>query len=133
MFSRSRYVVLGILALAALSAMPLMHLLQWAWTQMAWDDFPVLSREMPLTTVLAYGAACIAAVVVLKHEHTYLLATEVVDELAKVTWPSRQETGNATVVVVITVLVCSAYLGAFDFVWLSVTNWILGVSAAKPV
>jgi preprotein translocase SecE subunit len=132
MFSRQRYVVLGILVLAGLAAQPLMHLLQWGCTQMAWDDFPVLTRDVPLTTVLAYAAAAIAAIIVLKHQPTYLLATEVVDELAKVTWPSRQETGNATVVVVVTVLLCSAFLGVFDFFWLTLTNWILGVSAAKP-
>ena len=87
MFSRQRYVVLGILAIAALASMPLMHLLQWGWTQAAWDDFPVLTREMPLTSVLAYAVTAIAAVVVLKHEPTYALATEVVDELPRLPGP----------------------------------------------
>jgi preprotein translocase subunit SecE len=99
---------------------------------MAWDDFPVLTREMPLTTVMAYVLCATAGIVAWKHQRTFALANEVVDELAKVTWPSRQETGNATVVVVVTVLLCSAYLGLFDFLWLTLTNWILGVSAAKP-
>ena len=49
------------------------------------------------------------------------------DELARVTWPSREETGNATVVVIVTVLVCSVYLGVFDAFWMWVTNMILGI------
>ena len=50
-------------------------------------------------------------------------------ELRKVVWPTRQETEHATVIVVVTVLICSAFLGVFDAVWLWVTDWLLGIEA----
>ncbi|MBI3178276.1 MAG: preprotein translocase subunit SecE [Deltaproteobacteria bacterium] len=130
MFSRQRFVVVGILALAIIAAIPLSHLLQWTFVQVGWDDPPMLSRELPMTRVIAYGVAAAAAVFCLKHRTTYNLALEVADEMSKVTWPSREETGYATVVVLVTVLICSVYLGVFDAVWLWLTDMILGVEAA---
>ena len=64
----------------------------------------------------------------LMHGSTRQLASEVVEELTKVTWPTRAETGAATVVVIVTVLLCSAYLGVFDAMWLWLTDKILGVT-----
>ena len=124
---RTRYVIVGIVLLAVLVAVPLYHALLWGWAQLGWDDMPIIAREVTLTRLIAIGVAVGAAVFVIKHGPTFQLANEVVDELAKVTWPTREETGNATVVVIVTVVVCSAYLGVFDAVWLSLTNWILGV------
>ena len=132
MLSRQRYVIVGILALAVIVAMPLAAGFQWTWIQLGWDDPPILSRELSLTTLIAYALAAAAAVFALKHPPTYQLANEVVDELAKVTWPSREETGNATVVVIMTVVICSVYLGVFDFLWLWLTDWILGVRQVLP-
>jgi preprotein translocase subunit SecE len=127
MGSRTRYVIVGIVVLAILVAISLSHALMWSWAQLGWDDMPVIGRELTLTRIIAFGLALGAAVFVIKHGPTFQLANEVVDELAKVTWPTREETGNATVVVIVTVVVCSLYLGVFDAVWLSLTNWILGV------
>ncbi len=50
---------------------------------------------------------------------------EVVDEVSKVVWPSRQETRDSTVVVIVFVFVVAGILGSFDFVWAKVTNLIL--------
>jgi preprotein translocase SecE subunit len=129
--SKQRYVVVGVLALAAILGLALSHGLQWIWTEANLTD-PLLFglRELSLTTVLGYGIAFGAAAFVLKHGPTHALALEIVEELARVTWPSREETGNATLVVIVTVLVCSAYLGVFDAFWLWVTDLILGVPAA---
>ena len=128
MQSKSRYVVVGVLALAVITAMVLSHGFEYLWVRVGLDDFPLFGvRQFSISRVLGYGLAAIAAVFVLKHQPTFALANEVVDELAKVTWPSREETGNATVVVIITVLISSVYLGAFDAVWLALTDWILGI------
>jgi len=132
MLSRQRYVIVGILALGVITALPLAHGFQWAWVQLGWDDMPILSRELSLTTLIAYGLAAAGVTFAFKHPATFQMATEVVDELAKVTWPSREETGSATVVVIMTVLICSAFLGVFDFFWLSLTDWILGVRQLLP-
>ena len=124
---RTRYVIVGIVVLAIFLGFSLWHALMWGWAQLGWDDLSLIGREVTLTRLIGFGLALAAAAFVIKHGPTFQLANEVVDELAKVTWPTREETGNATVVVIVTVIVCSAYLGVFDAVWLSLTNWILGV------
>jgi preprotein translocase SecE subunit len=133
MHSRQRYVYFGVIALAAIVGMAFSHGLQWVWTEAnLTDPLPLGTPELPLTTLLGYGIALAGAVFVFRHGPTHALAVEIVDELARVTWPSREETGNATVVVIVTVLVCSAYLGMFDAIWLWVTDMILGVRVATP-
>ena len=46
-------------------------------------------------------------------------------ELRKVVWPSRQEAFNLTTVVVVTVLVMSAFLGVVDFVFTQIVRALL--------
>jgi preprotein translocase SecE subunit len=125
--SRERYVIVGIWGIAIAIALPLAHGLAWLLVEMGIYNPSVLG-EMLATDLAAYGVSAIAAIVVLNHPQLRALCTEVVDELSKVTWPSRQETGSATVVVIVTVLICAAYLWVFDAVWLKLTDWILGVS-----
>jgi preprotein translocase subunit SecE len=124
--SRDRYVVVGIIVLAMLVGLPLAHGFAWTAVRFGWPD-PRLLGDLTLTSALGYAIAAAAALFCLFHVPTRTVAGEIVDELAKVTWPSREETGNATVVVIVTVLICSAYLGVFDAVWLWLTNRILGV------
>jgi preprotein translocase subunit SecE len=128
MVSRQQYVVVGIVALAIIAAFPLAHLFQWGFVYFGIDDPPILSRDLPLTSVIGYGIAAVAMVVCLVNKRIRQLAQEVADEMAKVTWPTREETGNATVVVLVTVVICSVFLGAFDAIWLWLTNLVLGVS-----
>jgi preprotein translocase SecE subunit len=130
MQSKDRYVVVSILSLAVIIAVSLSHGLEWIWVWGGWDDAPLLSRELTTTVVLAYAVSTAAAVYSIKHKPTYQLAYEVVEELTKVTWPSREETGNATVVVIVTVVICAAFLGVFDAVWLWLTDWLLGAGDA---
>ena len=42
--------------------------------------------------------------------------SEVVAELKKTTWPRRREVYGTTVVVIVTVLICAAFLWAVDMV-----------------
>jgi preprotein translocase SecE subunit len=54
--------------------------------------------------------------------------TEVVDELTHVNWPSREETGHATVVVVVCVVVSALFLGLFDAAWLWLSSTVMGIT-----
>lgn len=127
MMSRQRFVVVGIVALAIIAAFPLAHLFEWTWAYVGWDDPPILSRELPLTSLIGYAIAAGGAAYCFLSKRTFQLALEVADEMAKVTYPTREETGNATVVVLVTVVICSVFLGAFDAIWLWLTNLVLGV------
>ena len=110
-------------------ALALAQGLEWLWVWAGWNNPATFGiRQLPLTDLLAALVAVVAGTICIKHEPTHQLAGEVVTELSRVTWPTREETGSATVVVVITVFVCSAFLGAFDAVWLWLTDWILGIN-----
>jgi preprotein translocase SecE subunit len=82
---------------------------------LVWSNF----AEPPATTITAISAVIGlgGAVALYKNERVHSLVTDVVTELAKVTWPTRQETYVSTIVVIVTSLIAAAVVGAFDFVW----------------
>ena len=128
MASKKHYVVISVLLLALLIGMTLSQGFEWVWAQVGLDSPRLFDvQQFSLTNVLGFGLAASAAIFVFSHKKTFHLGEEIVDELFKVTWPSREETGNATVVVIVTVIVCSVFLGAFDAVWLALTDFILGI------
>jgi preprotein translocase subunit SecE len=51
---------------------------------------------------------------------------ETIGELRKVSWPTRQEAINLTIIVVIVVIGMSAFLGILDFAYAQVFKVILG-------
>jgi preprotein translocase subunit SecE len=82
---------------------------------LVWQNF-----AEPPRAVITAGAALIAiggTLALYRHERAHDLVTDVVTELAKVTWPSRKETYASTIVVIVTSLIAAAIIGAFDFVW----------------
>ncbi len=50
-------------------------------------------------------------------------------ELSKVTWPTRREATNLTLVVLGTVLVSSLILGGFDLLFAQVFAFVLGIKS----
>jgi preprotein translocase subunit SecE len=87
-----------------------------------WQNF----AEPPAVVITALSAVGSLAITVFlyRNERTRDLVTDVVTELSKVTWPSRKETYASTIVVVITSLIAAAIIGAFDFVWSYVTDFL---------
>ena len=51
---------------------------------------------------------------------------EVLAEFRKVTWPSRQELINSTIVVIVVTVVLAVFLGAIDIALARAVEWILG-------
>lgn len=50
---------------------------------------------------------------------------EVIEQLLRVTWPSRDETVQASVTVVFTTLFVAGILSAYDFVWKNIADTFL--------
>jgi preprotein translocase subunit SecE len=80
------------------------------------NDFSVVG-DWSLSTVLGFGAAAVAAVVVWRIPRTQTVSLEVALELQRVTWPSIRETRAATIAVIVASGVASLILGVFDMVW----------------
>lgn len=87
---------------------------------LVWSNF----AEPPATVITAIAAVIGlgGAIALYRNERIHTLVTEVVTELAKVTWPTREETYVSTIVVIVTSLIAAAVVGAFDFVWSFVTD-----------
>ena len=53
-------------------------------------------------------------------------ATEVADELSKVTWPTKKEVQNSTLVVVLTTLFATVFFALMDQFWRFITDKVYG-------
>jgi preprotein translocase subunit SecE len=80
-----------------------------------------------LVTAGAVVAGILGAIALYRNRPTYTLIHDVVEEMAKVTWPTRKETSQSTVVVVITSLIAALMLFLFDSVWSAVTDLVYKV------
>ncbi len=72
-------------------------------------------------------SAVIGAAVALyywRNKAVHSMIEEIASELAKVTWPTKQEVTNNTTVVIITTGVATAFFALMDRFWGFVTNWV---------
>jgi preprotein translocase subunit SecE len=104
---------------AAVAAFILAKTGDWVWGYFAKPNDLILN-------VGSISLALAIAVGLYRNERVFALATEVTNELKKVTWPTRQETQMATLVVIVTVVIASGILGLFDAIWSWVTTLIYG-------
>ena len=101
----------------------------WIWEYLGATDFAGDFVGKPsgfLVSVFAVLAGSVAAMVALRNERLVELSGEVAGELKKVTWPTREETFAATIVVVVTVIISALFLWGFDLIWSSFARWIYG-------
>ena len=90
-----------------------------------WDKF---TEPQPLlVTVVAAVLAASVTIFLYRHPTVSRVSNEIVGELAKVSWPSRDEIQAATIVVIITSIIASIIVGAFDAAWSSLTDLIYKV------
>jgi preprotein translocase subunit SecE len=115
-----RWVQLAFVAGALLLIWLADHLINGIWYLFADPDEAVV-------TLGAVAAGIVGAILLYRNRPTYTLVHDVVEELSKVTWPTRKETSQATVVVVVTSLIAALMLFMFDSVWSAVTDLVYKV------
>ncbi len=76
------------------------------------------------TVVSTVGAAGIFFALI-RNRAAIAFTDEVVDELTKVTWPSKDETVKASTTVVFTTLFTAALLGGYDYLWKNLADIFL--------
>lgn len=89
------------------------------WSQTAEPDAAIVSA-------IAGAAAILGTFFLYRHPAVNKLADEVVTELSKVTWPTREEVWVSTIVVVATSVIAAVYTGIFDAMWSALTNVVYG-------
>jgi preprotein translocase subunit SecE len=87
---------------------------------LAWQNFAEPNEVVATIASAAVGVG--VGLTLYRHEKSHRMVTEVVSELAKVSWPSRKETYASTIIVIVTSLIAAAIVGSFDFVWSAITD-----------
>jgi preprotein translocase subunit SecE len=131
-----RYVLAGFFAAGIGVAYLTSQLLSAAWNKLA--DNPWLSQHVPVLTRIAEderpGITMVvgavlgiwAAIYAYRRDDIRNWTNEVAAELAKVTWPSKKEVTNSTIVVIVTSAFATVFLALLDRFWNFVTNLVYG-------
>ncbi len=85
---------------------------------------PQLLGGISLIGLLSWLVAGVIGFLCYRNEKLRTLATEVANELKKVTWPNWKDTRAATIVVIILTVIISLILFLFDAVWSKLTGVI---------
>ena len=80
-----------------------------------------------LVTAIAVAVGLAATFVSYQNDRARDFATEVVTELSKVTWPTREETWYSTLVVLAASAIAAVYTGALDALWSAITDLVYSV------
>jgi len=115
-----RWVQLGFMIVALMFVWLFDHVIATIWYNFA-------DPNEAIVTLCAVVAGFIATAMLYRHKGTNDLAHEVADEMSRVTWPTRKETSNSTVIVVVTSVITAAVLFLFDTVWSAVTDLVYKV------
>jgi preprotein translocase SecE subunit len=78
-----------------------------------------------LSSLVAFVVGVLAFVTLLRVKAAVSYVDEVVDEVTKVTWPSRDETFKAATTVVGTTAFVAVLIGVYDFLWKALADRFL--------
>ena len=88
-------------------------------------DSRFLFGTLSTTTAIALGTGLVVFVGLVRNARVMTFTDEVIDQLSRVTWPTREETVRASGTVVLTTLFTAGLLSAFDFLWKNVADYFL--------
>ncbi|MBK6465008.1 MAG: preprotein translocase subunit SecE [Myxococcales bacterium] len=122
-----RFVYAAYLAGAVMAAFVFSKLGHAAWLKLAaWKPEQIGEPR----DELVYLAAALVGVGVALHywrrKDARQYATEVAEELSKVTWPSKKEVQNSTFIVVLTTLFATVFFALMDQFWRFITDKVYG-------
>jgi preprotein translocase subunit SecE len=119
---------LGIERWVQLSFMVAALLLMWLFDNAIngiWYLFADPSES--IVTLASVVLGVLGAIVLYRTPAAYALVHDVAEEMARVSWPTRKETSQSTIVVVVTSIVAAIMLFLFDSVWSAVTDLVYKV------
>jgi preprotein translocase subunit SecE len=132
----TRYVLAGFFAAGITAAFLVGKVLNGVWNRLADATFvakhvPVLTRlaeeDRPTyTTLVGAVVGIVAAVYAYRRPDVRTWTSDVAAELAKVSWPSKKEVTNSTMVVIVASAFATVFLALLDRFWGFVTNLVYG-------
>ena len=107
----------------------LRDLVQWGLVASGLPNQSFMDGSVPAAYLYAGLATLAVAIGTWKHEVVYAFCIETVQETRKVVWPTKQETRDHTIVVVITSFIFAFILWGFDQIWKQLFAVILELDA----
>lgn len=124
---QQRYIILTFIVGAVMTGLALQAAAVDAFEVFALADNRLAGLVATTTVVgLLGGAGTFFAL--LRNRQAVKFTGEVISELAKTTWPSRDETVQATTTVIFTTLFVAALLGVYDLIWKNLADVFLFTS-----
>lgn len=103
------------------------HIIDDGWS-ILWSYYPQVGRSNTLTAFLiGSGIALVGTIYAYRRKDYFRFTTEVVTEISQVTWPTKAEIRQATIVVIVITAICSLLLFGMDQVWSYLTNLLYGI------
>jgi preprotein translocase subunit SecE len=131
-----RYVLAGFFAAAIAIAYVAGRTVSTIWNKLADSQWAVdkaafltrLTEDGRATWGTVIGAAFGLAVLIYtyRREDVRTWVNEAAIELAKVTWPTKKDVTNNTIVVIVASIIATVYLALLDRFWSFVTNLVYG-------
>ncbi len=124
MESVDRYIALVFVLFGLLVSFIFSKLLGQVVFAFDWYDYQIISQKFTLTTLIGICMGAGTAFYCFRHTKVRTLSQEIAVEIKRVTWPSKDETYVATIVVIVVTLIVSAMLWFFDQLWIFLTNLV---------
>ncbi|MBI4820226.1 MAG: preprotein translocase subunit SecE [Deltaproteobacteria bacterium] len=119
-----RYVVTAYLIIGVITWVTLAKFLGLVLETAGVGDPAILGSNFKVSTLIGVFAAGGLTFAAYRHEKLMQFSAEVVGELKKVTWPTREETYVHTRVVIVTALLMAGIMWFYDQVWAQITGVI---------
>jgi preprotein translocase subunit SecE len=119
------WVILTDVVIAILTMLVMSAALHSGFARFGVADFRVLGTPIALSGLLAFLSGVATFLVLVRNRRAMTFTDEVIGELFKVTWPSREETLRASITVVVTTVFTASLLAAYDFLWKNVADYFL--------
>lgn len=122
--SQQRFVILSFVFGAILMGMVAQSAYLSAVDYFMWTDrrlAGLVNTSALLAVVIGFGTFF----ALLRNKDAVKFTDEVVGELRKVTWPTRDETVRATTTVIFTTIFVASLLGLYDLIWKNVADIFL--------
>ena len=113
------FVLTAILTVAASSAA-----LSSAFQRFGFEDTRVLGL-VNISSLMSLAAGVITFVILMRNQRAVKFTDEVLHELFRVTWPTREETVRASVTVVVVTAFTASMLAVYDFIWKNLADLVL--------
>ncbi len=117
------------LALALCLGLVLADLTSWGFASLGIANREFAGGSFDLSTVIALLLTVAVAMVSWRVPTVYDFCIETVAETRKVVWPTKKETRDHTVVVVVVSILIALMLWGFDQVWKRLFGYILNMGA----